>query len=140
MIKCFVNTLEIKLSEKKHLYMQLFHKNKDGRSKDQSKNKFYLILPSMKTNKKRIFFHGGRKFRFWSLKESLGNPFNGCSFCLQLLKRLFCFCFMKVFACYVLTSEDTKTISEISQKIKMESKIMVTVFLLLLIIICLSSK
>ena len=140
MLKCFVNTLEIKLSEKKHLYMQLFHKNKDGRSKDQSKNKFYLILPSMKTNVKRIFFHGGRKFHFWSLKESLGNPFNGCSFCLQLLKRLFCFCFMKVFAFYVLTSEDTKTISEISQKIKMESKIMVTVFLLLLIIICLSSK
>lgn len=77
---------------------ELFHKNKDGRSKDQSKNKFYLILPSMKTNVKRFFFHDGRKFHFWSLKESLGNPFNGCSFCLQLLKRLFCFCFMKVFA------------------------------------------
>ena len=53
--------------------MQIFHKNKNSRSKDQNKNEFPFILPSMKTNininrtffiAKRNFISG--EFHFWS--------------------------------------------------------------------------
>ena len=33
-----------------HLFMTIFHKNKDTRSKDENKNEFYSILPATKTN------------------------------------------------------------------------------------------
>lgn len=33
-----------------HLFMTIFHKNKDARSKDENKNEFYSILPATKTN------------------------------------------------------------------------------------------
>ena len=42
--------LEMKSPERKHLGIQIFHKNKDSRSKDQKQNAFHFYLPAMKTN------------------------------------------------------------------------------------------
>ena len=40
----------MKSYERKHLHMQIFHKNKDSRSKDQNKNELYFIPSVMELN------------------------------------------------------------------------------------------
>ena len=46
----------MKPTERKHLRMRIFHKTEDSRSKEQHKNRFHFISPTMKTNVNRIFF------------------------------------------------------------------------------------
>ena len=38
--------------------MQIFHKNKYSRLKDQNKNEFYFISPALKTDVNKTFFMG----------------------------------------------------------------------------------
>ena len=52
----------MKSSEKNLLRMRIFHRNKDSRSKDQEKNEFHFISPTVKTNLNRIFFMEKRHF------------------------------------------------------------------------------
>ena len=59
----------MKPSERKHLSMRLFHKNKDSRSKDQNRNDFYSIFPF------EFFFHVESKYNFRSFALSLGDTF-----------------------------------------------------------------
>ena len=53
---------EMNSSKRNHLLMRMLHRNKDSRSKDKNKNKFYLISHAMKTNLNRIFFMVKRNF------------------------------------------------------------------------------
>ena len=59
----------MKSSERKHLRLRVFHKNKDSWSKDQSQ--FNLISPAMKGNVNRTFFHGEIKCYFGSHVNTL---------------------------------------------------------------------
>ena len=57
----------MKSSKKKHLCMQIFHLNKDSRSKYQSIYDFHFIFPPVKTN----FLNGATKFHFGSIVNTL---------------------------------------------------------------------
>ena len=46
---------EMTSSERKHLRMQVFHKNKDIRSKDQNKKRIYFISGAMKASENNYF-------------------------------------------------------------------------------------
>lgn len=56
------NYPEMKSLGKKHLRMQVFHENKDSRSKDQNKKETDFISPAIKTNVNRISFMAKRTF------------------------------------------------------------------------------
>ena len=45
--------------------MRIFHRNKDGRSKDQNNDEFHFISRAMKTHVNRIFY-GCMKFHYGS--------------------------------------------------------------------------
>ena len=47
---------EVKSSVKRHLCMQIFHKNKESRSRDQNKHDFNFVLLAMKAIINRPFF------------------------------------------------------------------------------------
>ena len=63
--------MEMKSSETKHLHMRVFHKNKDGRSKDQNINEFNSMSPALKSNVNIFFFHGETNFHFMSPVSAL---------------------------------------------------------------------
>ena len=63
LVKNAVKTLpEMKSSIRKPLRMQIFHKDKNIRSKNQTKNRFNFSSALIKANINRVFFMAKRNF------------------------------------------------------------------------------
>ena len=83
---------EIKSSKTKHLRLQMFHKNKHSRSKNQNKIEFHFISPAVETNVNRIFFmplaSKGPASDYQHIRKWVQNLCKYLSFSIQFKKTL----------------------------------------------------